>query len=114
MKVTSHEYEDQPGMLMIELRDDIEARYGSQIAPGIHLHYAEAEDGGRIPVFIEIEVWNKRVLFAARRDGQASDPETVRMDAILSALESVEASVETVKGAITGGRGESERPKTKK
>lgn len=114
MKVTSHEYEERPGMLAIELRDDIEARYGAQVAPGVHLHYVEAEDGGRIPVFIEIEVWNEQVLFERRRDGRASDPETMKMDAILSALESVEVSVEKARGAIVGGNEDSERPKTKK
>ncbi len=114
MKVTSHEYEDRPGMLVIELRDDIEARYGSQVAPGIHLHYVEAEDGGRIPVFVEIEVWDERVLFEHRRDGRASDPETIKMAAILSALESVEVSVEKVKGAIVDANEDSECPETKR
>lgn len=114
MKVTSHEYEGKPGMLVVELRDDIEAEYGSQVASGIHVHYAVTEDGGRIPVFVEIEVWNDRVRFERRRDGLADDPQTVRMDEILSALESVEVSVEKVRGAVVGGDEESKRPKTKK
>lgn len=113
MKVTSHEYEGQPGMLVIELRDDIEAEYGSQVAPGVHMHYAVAEGGGRIPVFVEIEVWNDRVRFERQRDGRADDPATVRMDEILSALESVEVSVEKVRGAVVGGE-DSKRSKTKK
>lgn len=114
MRVTSHEYKDQPGMLVVELRDDVEAEYGSQVAPGIHLHYARAEEGRRIPVFIEIEVWNDGVHFERRRDGQVEDLETTRVRALLSAIASVEDSFEEVRDAIGGVRGESGYPKTKK
>ena len=69
MKVTSHEYEGQPGMVVIELRDDIEAEYGFQVAPGMHLHYAVSDEGKRIPVSIEIEVWKGLVRFEGRSDG---------------------------------------------
>ncbi|CAN5587491.1 hypothetical protein BH20ACT10_BH20ACT10_22440 [soil metagenome] len=74
MKVTSHEYEGQPGMVVIELRDDIEAEYGFQVAPGMHLHYEVSDEGERIPVSIEIEVWKGLVRFEHRRDGRSRFP----------------------------------------
>jgi len=48
---------------------------------------------------------------SASRDGRTEDPETARIAEILSAIESVEVSVERVRGAVVGGNGEVERRK---
>lgn len=64
MKVISYEYpKSRPfGMVVVEIRDDLEAEYEMQAMPRMNVHYAE-RNGRRIPVFVEIEVTEDPVEF---------------------------------------------------
>jgi hypothetical protein len=62
MKIRHYTAEDI-NVLVLEFRDDIEPDYGTQVAPGITMHYAGSRDEGEIvPVFMEIEQTRSRPL----------------------------------------------------
>ncbi len=58
-----HYIADDINILVLEFRDDIEPDFGTQIAPGITMHYAGSRGDGEItPIFLEIEQTRSRPL----------------------------------------------------
>lgn len=58
-----HYISDDINILVLEFRDDIEPDYGTQVAPGITMHYAGSRGEGEIiPVLLEIEQTRSRPL----------------------------------------------------
>ncbi len=58
-----HYKADDINILVLEFRDDIEPDFGTQIAPGITMHYAGSRGEGDItPILLEIEQTRSRPL----------------------------------------------------
>lgn len=58
-----HYVADDMNILVLEFRDDMQPDYGTQIAPGVTMHYAGSRSEGEIiPIFLEIEQTRSRPL----------------------------------------------------
>lgn len=58
-----HYIADDINILSLQFREDVRPDYGTEIAPGITLHFAGNPDEGEItPIFLEIEQTRSRPL----------------------------------------------------